>query len=56
MISFFDPKWSTVLTVDAGPDGLGAVLTQINPENLEDKKIIMFISRSLNETEKSILK
>ncbi len=49
---YFDPKWETELAVDASPDGLGAVLAQINPENRNDKRIISYASRLCNETER----
>lgn len=40
------------MIVNASPVGLGAVLTQSDPKNQNDKQIIMYVSRSLNETER----
>lgn len=51
-MSFFNIEWITVLTVDASPVGLGAVLSQVNPEDPKDKRIIAFASRLLADTEK----
>jgi hypothetical protein len=50
-VGYFDLKWHTCLTVDASPVGLAAVLTQQNPEGLNDQKVIIYISRKLTETE-----
>jgi hypothetical protein len=51
-MAFFDKKWNTELIVDASPVGLGAVLTQTNPNNPKERKIICFASRLLSETER----
>ncbi|CAF1066827.1 unnamed protein product [Brachionus calyciflorus] len=40
-----------VLTVDASPVGLGAILSQINPKNQSDRRGVAFASRRLTETE-----
>ena len=51
-ISYYDPKWNTVLTVDVSPVGLAGVLTQTNPMNSKESRIITCISRVLSDTEK----
>ena len=51
-IGFFNLNWDTQVTVDASPVGLGAVLTQSNPDNKSDKRVICCVSRTLSETEK----
>ena len=51
-MAFFNKKWKTELIVDASPVGLGAVLTQTNPDNPSERKIICFASRLLTETER----
>jgi hypothetical protein len=45
-------NWLTVVTVDASPVGLAAVLTQENPNDKADQRVIIYISRMLNDTEK----
>lgn len=40
------------MRVDASPVGLGAVLTQSDQNDIESNRIIMFISRTLSETER----
>jgi hypothetical protein len=50
-MSFFDKAYFTILIVDASPVGLGAVLTQVNPESGEDKRIVAFASRLLTDVE-----
>lgn len=47
----FNKSWDTHLTVDASPDGLGAILWQSNPKNSKETKIISFASRKLTDTE-----
>ncbi|CAF1081902.1 unnamed protein product [Brachionus calyciflorus] len=32
-ISYFDPNWNTQVTVNAGPEGIGGVLTQNDPND-----------------------
>ncbi|CAF1080712.1 unnamed protein product, partial [Brachionus calyciflorus] len=51
-LSYFDPKLRTELTVDASPVGLAAVLAQYDPAKPNEKRIVMFASRSLTEVEK----
>lgn len=50
-IGYFNPQWSTTLTVDASPVGLGAVLRQLYPHNTNERQIVSFASRFLSETE-----
>ena len=50
----FDPKLkSEILTVDASPVGLAAVLCQYKESQPEEKKIIAFSSRLLSDVEES---
>ncbi|CAF0913527.1 unnamed protein product [Brachionus calyciflorus] len=51
-VSYFDCNWDTQVTVDAGPDGIGGVLTQSDPKDKSNVKIVIFVSRILTETEK----
>jgi hypothetical protein len=50
-IGYFDTKWNTVLTADASPVGLSGILTQENPKDPNDIKVITHVSRKLSETE-----
>jgi len=50
-LGFFDTKWHTSIAVDASPVGLGAVLTQSNPKDLREKRIIAYASKRLSEVE-----
>ena len=51
-VGYFKKDWSTVLTVDASPFGLGAVLQQFNPEDPGQKQVVCCISRMLTEIER----
>ena len=51
-MAYFNTKWHTELTVDASPDGLSAVLAQINPEDPEDRRFVVFASRQLTDVER----
>ena len=51
-MSYFKKDWCTVLTTDASPTGLGAVLSQYDPKVPEVKKIILYASRALTIVEK----
>ena len=51
-VGYFRLDWDTELTVDASPIGLGATLTQTNPNNKEDKVVVCYVSRLLSESEK----
>ena len=50
-MAYFNKLWETKLVVDAGPAGLGAVLTQYNPINHEQTKVVAFASRRLSDVE-----
>ncbi len=50
-VGFFDLKWHTAVTTDASGAGLAAVLTQSNPEDPSEVRIITHISRKLADTE-----
>ncbi|KAJ8716473.1 hypothetical protein PYW07_003100 [Mythimna separata] len=49
-LAHFDPKAKLILTVDASPTGLGAVLSQVGSDGLE--KPLSYASRTLNAAEK----
>ncbi len=51
-IAYFKLNWKTQVTVDASPVGLGAVLSQYNPEDPRERHIVMYISRSLSLCER----
>ena len=51
-MAYFRKDWLTEVIVDASPTGLGAVLTQINPENKNERHIVLFLSRMLTEVER----
>jgi len=48
-MAFFNKEWETELEVDAGPEGLGAVLTQYYHDQ---RRIVAFASRLLSTTER----
>lgn len=50
-LAHFDPNAKLILTVDASPTGLGAVLSQIGPDRLE--RPISYASRTLSRAEKN---
>ena len=50
-LGYFNKDWTTYLEVDASPVGTGAVLFQEDPQDSEDKKIIMFWSQSFTDIE-----
>ena len=51
-VSYFNPKARTEVVVDAGPFGLGAILTQVTRVGDTDKpKVIAYASRALTDTE-----
>lgn len=51
-VGYYNLNWETSITVDASPVGISAVLTQQNPSNPDDKKIIICVSRKLSDTER----
>jgi transposase InsO family protein len=50
-LAYFNLAWNTEVIVDAGPQGLGAVLVQSNPDDSRDRRIVCFASRGLTDTE-----
>ena len=50
-LGYFNINWHTMLTVDASPSGVAAILTQSNPVNVEEKRVISFWSKALSEVE-----
>ena len=51
-MGFFNKTWITELTTDASPTGLGAVLSQVDPQDPQRRHIILFASRSLSPIER----
>lgn len=51
-MAYFNPTWRTELTIDASPAGLGCVMAQYNLNNINEKKMISFNSRTLSDVEK----
>ena len=51
-VHYFDKSWRTVLTVDASVVGLGAVLSQTNPNNPKEKHVILYASKALSPVER----
>jgi len=49
--AYFDPTWTTELTVDASPVGLGCMLFQVNPIDKFDRRLVTVKSRLLTEVE-----
>ena len=52
VVKYFRPDWHTVLHVDASPVGLGAVLTQEDPNDRENRHVVQYASRSLTDVER----
>jgi transposase InsO family protein len=51
-VGYFDLLKKTILTTDASPVGLSAVLTQYHREKMNSEELIMCISKALTEIEK----
>ncbi|CAF1137532.1 unnamed protein product, partial [Brachionus calyciflorus] len=51
LLSYFDPKLRTEITVDASPVGVAEVLAQYDVKSSKDKRIVMYASRSLSKVE-----
>ncbi|KAJ0169591.1 hypothetical protein K1T71_014776 [Dendrolimus kikuchii] len=51
VLAHFNPRARVILTVDASPTGLGAVLSQIDVDGVE--RPVSFASRTLNKAEKN---
>jgi hypothetical protein len=50
-LAYFNKDWRTEVTVDASPVGLGLVMAQYDPNKPEDKRVIMYASRTLTDVE-----
>ena len=51
-VAYFKENWNTVLTVDASPVGLGAILSQEDRLDHSNTHIVQYASRSLSDTER----
>ena len=51
-MGFFNKDWITELRTDASPTGLGAVLSQVDPSDETNRKLVLFASRSLSPIER----
>ena len=51
-IGYFKREQKTILTADTSPVGTGAVIRLINPNNEEERQVVLQNSRALTETEK----
>ncbi len=49
--SYFNKEWDTVLEVVAGPEGVGAVLYQVEPKKPQSKHIVTFWSTAFSNVE-----
>jgi hypothetical protein len=45
-LAYFNKEWHTEVIVDAGPEGLGAVLVQVNPNDKSDRKVSTLDAKS----------
>ena len=50
-VSYFDGAWNTIVTVDASPVGLGAILTQEDPADCSNRRVVQYASRTLTDVE-----
>ena len=50
VIAYYNPEAPTKITVDASPVGLGAILSQTQPDG--ESKVVAYASRSLNPVER----
>ena len=50
-LSYFNKEWDTVVEVDAGPEGVGAVFYQVEPNKPQSKHIVSFWSKALSNVE-----
>lgn len=54
-IAYFNKDWETELEVDAGPEGLGSILKQYNPDNKDmERAYVTFKSRLYTENERKM--
>ncbi|XP_052750886.1 uncharacterized protein LOC128200694 [Galleria mellonella] len=49
VLAHYSPEYQTIVTADAGPQGLGAVLAQRQPDGTE--RVVAYASRSLSNSE-----
>ena len=50
-LSYFNKEWDTVVEVDPGPEGVGAVLYQVEPNKPQSKHIVSFWSKAFSNVE-----
>jgi hypothetical protein len=50
-LAYFNQTWDTIIEVDASPIGTAAILRQVNPNDVEERKIISCWSTRLKTTE-----
>ena len=50
-IAYYDNNWTTIITVDASPVGLGAILSQEDPRDPTNRRVVQYASRTLTEVE-----
>jgi hypothetical protein len=50
-LAYFNQTWDTIIEVDASPIGSAAILWQVNPNDVEEKKIISCWSTRWTTTE-----
>lgn len=51
VLAHYSPEYQTIVTADAGPQGLGAVLAQRQPDGTE--RVVAYASRSLSNSERN---
>ena len=51
-LAYFDTTWLTEVIVDASPVGMGAILAQVNPEDIKIRRFVSFASRLLTGVER----
>jgi transposase InsO family protein len=51
-LAYFQKEWTTVITVDASPVGLGCVLAQHPPGRQDQTRVVKYMSRSLTPVER----
>lgn len=50
-LAHYNPRWITELIVDAGPEGCASFLTQVNPEDKNERVLIHCASHTFNAAE-----
>ena len=51
-VGYFNKEWKSILTVDASPVSLGAVLLQYNPKDPTQRHMVCCVSRMLTDVER----